>query len=105
MGRESELIQAFQQVERGLAELDEVDLKCMEVSFDAAHRLHQLVDSRSQLITSVQSEMSQLEKTANAEEADQLAEEAAAIRETSDVSQSLFIFIILIVMLQQAGSL
>jgi hypothetical protein len=83
--RESEVLQAFHEIDEGISQLDEADLNCMELSLDAAHRLLQQMENQSPLLTTVQNEIVELQKSCSKEELETLTRKTNQLGQTSKV--------------------
>ena len=91
--RETEVLQTLREVEEGIDLLNDTDMNCIEPSLDAAHQLLQQLENQSPLLSAVQNEINELQKTSSKEELQELIRKSNKIGQDAKVGFSFCFFV------------
>jgi len=91
--RETEVLQTLREVEEGIDLLNDTDMNCIEPSLDAAHQLLQQLENQCPLLSAVQNEINELQKTSSKEELQELIRKSNKIGQDAKVGFSFCFFV------------
>ena len=91
IGRENELRQALGEIEGGLLQLDEIELKSIEKSLDSVHQSLQNLENQQPRLSSLQVEIQQLLRSCTADETQLLTKKSKELADALKVRHKCFI--------------